>query len=87
MQRVRLLCQTILSFTLITLINAQVDPQLCPNGASAPIPDPKWRPIPSRFEIVTELVSDTEVMELSQAFSTQRDAIATNSRYGRYFTP
>ncbi|CAF1066270.1 unnamed protein product [Adineta ricciae] len=82
MQRVRLLCQIILSFTLIALINAQVDPQLCPNGASAPIPDPKWRPVPSRFEIVTEMVSDTEVMELSQAFSTQRDAIATNSRYG-----
>ncbi|UJR15782.1 hypothetical protein I4U23_002715 [Adineta vaga] len=81
MQRIELY-QIILNLALITSIHAQVDPQLCPDGPSAPIPDPKWRPIPSRFEIITELVSDIETIELSQAFSTQRDALATNSRYG-----
>jgi hypothetical protein len=58
--------------------------ELCPDGPSAPILDPKWRIVPSRFEIITELVSDTEAMELSQAFSTQRDAVVTSSKYGYY---
>jgi hypothetical protein len=78
------LCLVILSLTLLAFINAQIDTELCPDGASAPILDPKWRIVPSRFEIITELVSDTETMELSQAFSTQRDAIATLSKFGYY---
>jgi hypothetical protein len=78
------LCLVILSLTLLTFINAQIDMELCPDGPSAPILDPKWRIVPSRFEIITELVSDTEAMELSQAFSTQRDAVVTSSKYGYY---
>jgi hypothetical protein len=75
------LCLIILS---LTFINAQVDSELCPDGPSPAILDPKWQKIPSRFEVMGELVSDTETMELSQAFSTTRDAIATSSKFGYY---
>ncbi|CAF1296429.1 unnamed protein product [Rotaria sordida] len=66
----------------ITTSHGQFDQSLCPDGPSAPIPDPKWRSIPQRFEIMTELVSGTDVMELSQAFSPTRDAIAASTTKG-----
>ncbi|CAF3164963.1 unnamed protein product [Rotaria socialis] len=53
----------------------------CQNGPIT-FPDPKWRTVPSRFEIVTELVVDNEMLELSQAFSPQRDAVATSTSRG-----
>ncbi|CAF1511735.1 unnamed protein product [Adineta steineri] len=59
-----------------------VDPQLCPEGATSPTLDPYWHAIPSRFEIMTELVLNTGVIDVSQAFSSQRDAIITNSPQG-----
>ncbi|CAF0850504.1 unnamed protein product [Adineta ricciae] len=63
---------------------AQVDPGLCPEGATSPVPDPKWRTIPPRFEIMTELISDKSITELSQAFSTTRDSIFWNANGGPY---
>ncbi|CAF0775953.1 unnamed protein product [Adineta steineri] len=71
------------AFIFIQLTHAQqVDPQLCPDGPTPPFPDPKWHHIPPRFEIMTELVAERNILELSQAFSTSRDAIATNSAIG-----
>ena len=61
---------------------ALFDQSLCPDGLSSPIPDPKWSTIPLRFEIITELVSGNEAIELSQAFSTNRDSVAINSAAG-----
>ncbi|CAF1123846.1 unnamed protein product [Rotaria sordida] len=80
MQQLRIFL-IILSLILTNVIYGQVDPQLCPSG---PITnsDPNWRPIPNRFEIMTELISGNEMMELSQAFSNNRDAIMINSRVG-----
>ncbi|CAF0925746.1 unnamed protein product [Rotaria sordida] len=69
------------SLILTNVIYGQVDPQLCPDGPITK-PDPNWRPIPYRFEIMTELISGNEMMELSQAFSNIRDAIMINSRVG-----
>ncbi|CAF3878436.1 unnamed protein product [Rotaria sp. Silwood1] len=71
----------LISLALVSIICGQENLQWCNNGPTTS-PDPKWRKVPSRFEIMTELVSGNETMELSQAFSMQRDAIVTNSRYG-----
>ncbi|CAF1354200.1 unnamed protein product [Rotaria sordida] len=70
----------VICLSLVSIIYGQ-DLQWCNNGPIT-IPDPKWRTVPSRFEIITELISGNEMMELSQAFSVQRDAIATSSKYG-----
>jgi len=75
-------CLLTVGLVLVSIINAQVDLGLCPDGPTTPIPDPKWRTIPHRFEIVTEYVANNEIMELSQAFSPQRDAIASASSFG-----
>ncbi|CAF3483434.1 unnamed protein product [Rotaria sp. Silwood1] len=80
MQQLRIFL-IILGLTLTSVIYGQWDPQLCPDGPT-PIPDPKWRRIPYLFEIMTELISGNELMELSQAFSTVRDAVMLNSRNG-----
>jgi len=58
--------------------NAQLDPEICPGGPTT-IPDPNWRPVPPRFEIIGELVAADGVMEVSQAFAPNRDAIALNA--------
>ena len=72
-------------FLFITNLEAiQIDPELCPNGPSSPIPDPLWSPIPSRFEIFTELSTDNQIVELSQAFSQPRDSVFTNSPEGNH---
>jgi hypothetical protein len=65
-------------FLLLPLIQAQFDPAWCPDGPTPPTVDPKWTTIPTRFEILVELVSSDEVIEISQAFSTTRDSIAKN---------
>jgi hypothetical protein len=67
-------------FVLIHVNHAQVNPEWCPDGPTPPIPDPKWRTVPSRFEIMTELIigGGSEVIEIGQAFSTNRDTIAKN---------
>ncbi|CAF3555371.1 unnamed protein product [Rotaria sp. Silwood1] len=80
MQQLRIFL-IILSLILTSVIYGQLDPQLCPNG-SIINPDPNWRSIPNRFEIMTELISGNEIMELSQAFSSVRDAVMTNSLIG-----
>ena len=66
---------------LISANYAQTDPTLCPNGPTQ-IQDPKWRTIPPRFEIMTELISGTDIIELSQAFSATRDAVVFESSAG-----
>jgi hypothetical protein len=68
-----------IAFVFISTTDAQLDPTLCPAGPTT-IPDPKWRPVPPRFEIITELVASDGVMELSQAFSPTRDAIMANAK-------
>jgi hypothetical protein len=65
-------------FILIHANRAQFNPEWCPEGLTPPGLDPKWRPVPSRFEIIGELVAGNEVMEIGQAFSTNRDTIAKN---------
>jgi hypothetical protein len=67
-----------IAFVFITTNNAQLDPELCPNGPVI-IPDPMWRPVPPRFEIITELVASDGLIDLSQAFSPTRDAITANA--------
>jgi len=62
-------------FILVNTIHAQGDPPLCADTSSLP-QDSKWRTIPPRFEITAELVSDNNVIELSQAFSPTRDSLA-----------
>ena len=59
----------IIDLMLMTAIMAQLE--LCPDGIYPAVVDLKWRTIPSRSEIMTELVTRNEVMELSQTFSTQ----------------
>ncbi|CAM2718156.1 unnamed protein product [Rotaria socialis] len=66
----------------ISTTHGQFDYGLCPDGPTSNTQDPKWRPVPPRFEIVTELVSESEVWELSQAFSTTRDAIISSTTRG-----
>jgi len=68
-------------FILVNTIHAQVDPSLCTDTSSSP-QDPKWRTIPSRFEIISELISGNDVIELSQAFSPTRDSLAFDSAAG-----
>lgn len=70
-----------LSVLLVNLVNGQGPQENCRNGMIT-IPDPQWRPIPSRFEIMTELISGNEMLELSQAFSLTRDAIITSTTRG-----
>ncbi|UJR30823.1 hypothetical protein I4U23_018340 [Adineta vaga] len=75
-------------FVFIHTNNAQVDPGLCPDGPTSPVPDPKWRTVPSRFEVVTELITDKTITDISQAFSTTRDSIvmdAANNQYRFYY--
>jgi hypothetical protein len=65
---------------VVSAIHAQqINPTLCPDGAIEFV-DPSWSPVPSRFEIMTELVTGNDVAELSQAFSSQRDAIVFTSK-------
>jgi len=66
-------------FILLCGIEAQFDPEWCPEGPTPPVPDPKWSTVPSRFEILVEVVGDNGVMEIGQAFSPTRDSIAKNS--------
>ncbi|CAF2915480.1 unnamed protein product [Rotaria sp. Silwood2] len=70
----------VISLLLTSIVYAQ-DPNFCPKGPTTS-PAPNWRKVPPRFEIITELVSSTESMELSQAFSPVRDAIAVNTKDG-----
>lgn len=80
MQQLRIFLVAVF-LTLACTIYGQIDPQICPNGPTS-ITDPRWPGIPSRFEIVTELISGNEMIELSQAFTTERDTVATSSRRG-----
>ena len=75
------ICVIIISLILANAIDDDIDQSLCPNGATKGL-DPQWRKIPSRFEIMTELVSKIEVAGLSQAFSTQRDAVVMDTQFG-----
>lgn len=63
-----------LTIVLLTAIDAQISPKICPFGEITGI-DPRWKPLPSRFELITELVEGDVVAEISQAFSPYRDAI------------
>jgi hypothetical protein len=78
-------------FILVNTVHAQVDPSLCADTSSSP-QDPKWRTIPSRFEIISELITGNDVIELSQAFSPTRDSLAFDSAavsfrvYNNYLT-
>lgn len=68
---------------LISSINAfQLDPDLCPDGPSSSISDQRWRPIPGRFEIITECTSENTIFEVSQSFTQNRDSITLNSAAG-----
>lgn len=49
--------------------------QECPGGVTPPGADPKWSTIPNRFELMAELITDNEIMEIGQAFSSTRDSI------------
>jgi hypothetical protein len=71
------ICLLTVAVVLISAINAQPDPSVCPGGVpSIGVPDPRWHPIPHRFEIMTELVTGgNEISEVSQAFSPKRDAV------------
>lgn len=60
----------------------QLDPSICPGGATPAVANPLWRPVPDRFELTSEVVSGSEVWELSQAFSKARDAIFVNTPKG-----
>lgn len=64
---------------LVNIIHGQVDPRICPNGPISGI-DARWPPIPSRFEVTSELISGGELAQLSQSFTAQRDAISINGR-------
>lgn len=65
-------------FVLIHVNYGQFNPEWCPDGPTPPGTDPRWRIVPSRFEIITELVIGLEITEIAQAFSTYRDTIAKN---------
>ncbi|CAF2468561.1 unnamed protein product [Rotaria sp. Silwood2] len=68
-----------IAIVFFTTSHGEFDTILCPDGPTPFTLDSNWRPIPQRFEIMTEYVSENDVMELSQAFSTTRDAIAISS--------
>ena len=73
----------IIGLTLINCIYGQFQPNLCAYPLNFNL-DPRWRQIPSRFEIMTELVEVDGIAEVSQAFSPVRDSIAFNARGGEY---
>lgn len=82
MQQLRIFRVAIL-LTLTSTIYGQGDLQLCPGGLITTV-DPKWVPIPPRFEAVTEMISENQLLEISQAFSLQRDSIMMSSREGPF---
>ena len=73
----------ILAIALMSVLDAQIDERLCPDGPITSI-DPSWPLVPERFEILAELVEAHDVAELSQAFSLQRDSIAFTLRGREY---
>ncbi|CAF4356349.1 unnamed protein product [Rotaria socialis] len=70
-----ILCVWLLS---ILSIHAQIDRQLCPNGAIT-IRDPKWPNISPSFELFAELTSKGGTSEIIQTLGNQRDAIIQTS--------
>ncbi|CAF1560284.1 unnamed protein product [Rotaria magnacalcarata] len=66
-----ILCVWLLS---ILSIHAQIDRQLCPEGAIT-ILDPKWPNISPSFELFAELTSNGGTSEIIQTLGNQRDAI------------
>ncbi|CAF0920246.1 unnamed protein product [Adineta steineri] len=47
----------------------EIDLNICPNGLTNFPPDPQWpNNIPNRFEIITELTTDVETIEITQLF-------------------
>lgn len=80
MVQLRISLLLFISACLIAVKGQTIDPGLCPAGATPTPVDPRWRYSTERFEIITELVADAEVIEIAQAFSTARDSIALNAR-------
>ena len=73
--------------TIITLLLGTIGGQLteiCPFGPSSSIRDPRWQPVPQRFEIITELSSGNVLTELSQAFSSTRDSVSFNYKGSKF---
>ena len=70
------LCLIGILLVLLPLGQGQVDPEICPDGLTPPGQDARWSTIPDRFEIMAESVTtDPKVMEISQAFSLNRDSV------------
>lgn len=67
----------------IFLAYAQIDVQLCPQGASN-IRDPKWPNISPNFEIFSELTTSTGTSEIIQTLSDQRDVIIQTANGGKF---
>ena len=61
-------------WTILLVEHGQtLDSTLCPTGATL-IRDPRWPPIPALFQIRGELVSSTDVLEITQTFSASKDS-------------
>lgn len=73
----------IIVFSLTTIIYGQTFSDICRNGPTSST-DPRWQKVPNRFEIITEAISGNELLELSQAFALDRDAIALTTSRGSY---
>ena len=82
MQRVAQLL-LVVAIALVSVLDAQIDPSLCPDGPITFI-DPSWPVVPPQFEITAELVEKNDVAEISQAFFSQRDSIAFTIRGCKY---
>jgi hypothetical protein len=67
---------------MMSMIYAQSNYRPCQFGISVNPPDPRWRQVPSRFEVMTELSSANAIAELSQAFSPTRDSVALSTSDG-----
>ncbi|CAF0807859.1 unnamed protein product [Didymodactylos carnosus] len=63
-------------FLLLHVINGQqIDLNICPSGLITQPNDPKWPPIPTTFEIFSELTFVDQSLEISQTFTSNRDAV------------
>jgi len=66
-------------FLQSSLSQAQSIGEWCADSPPPSGIDPEWRTIPDDFEMLAEVVHNNEVMEITQAFSPNRDSIVKNS--------
>lgn len=69
--------------TSFLFVYAQIDPQLCPDGAITVL-DPKWPSISTSFELFAELTSNAGSSNIVQTLGNGRDIIIETANGGNF---